>query len=100
MIVALLLGVGCEKEKDNINWYEGTVLQLKGRCMAIVKITSAPKNGLTVGHTITFNPDFFDGELKIGSSFEFKVIEYEKWEGPAIAECLWPFYVGYIEPYK
>ena len=103
MIVPLLLlvgGMGCEKENNNADCYIGKVIQIRGKCNDIIEITSAPKNGLPVGQTITFNPDLFSQELKIGSMIKFKIVKYEKWEGPGTADCIWPAYIGNVEPCK
>ncbi|MDD4427167.1 MAG: hypothetical protein PHG64_02085 [Paludibacter sp.] len=100
-VIALFLmgmGVGCEKEKNELDCYTGKIIQLKGKCNSIVKITSAPKNGLSIGETVSFNSDLLNQDLKIGSIIEFKIIQYEKWNGPATADCIWPTYIANIEP--
>ncbi|WP_372935987.1 hypothetical protein [Mariniphaga sediminis] len=96
----LLLGAGCEKDERDSFCYQGKVitLNLGDGCPNIIKITEPVENGnLVKNATISFNPDLYEGTLKVGDVVLFKVLEYEQWVGPATANCLWPEFTGQIE---
>ena len=97
-VIALLVGgVGCEKEICNNDCYIGEVIQLRGKCNSIIAITSSPEGGLSIGETIAFNPEMVNQDLIIGDIVRFKIIQYEKWNGTATADCIWATFTATIE---
>jgi hypothetical protein len=67
-------------------------------CQNIIEITEPAENGnLVKNTTISFNPDLYEGTLKVGDVVFFKILEYEQWIGPATADCLWPQFAASIE---
>ena len=101
MVIALLLGgVGCEREKINENCYEGKILYLSEECFNIIEITVAPKDGVPVGHTISFNPDLFNKKLKEGAIVHIEITNFREWDYPIASPCVYPTYFGFVKPCK
>jgi hypothetical protein len=99
-LCVVLLGTGCEKDKRDSFCYQGKVVTLNqgDGCQNIIEITKSAENGsLAKDATLSFNPDLYEGTLKVGDIVLFKVFEYEQWVGPATANCLWPEFTGQIE---
>ncbi|HQP56903.1 MAG TPA: hypothetical protein PLN83_12395 [Syntrophorhabdus sp.] len=98
----LLAVMACEKNKQDSLCYKGKVVSLNNNGNAnfnVVEIVKVPDAAeLTVGVTIIFNPELYGGELNIGDMVSFKLLYYEKWEGPHYAHCTWPNYVAMIDP--
>ncbi|WP_026475022.1 hypothetical protein [Alkaliflexus imshenetskii] len=101
LLLISLMGAGCEKdEKRDSLCFQGEVISLNqgDGCQNIIKITKSTKDSeFEVGNTISFDPDLYGGTLKVGDVVYFKIIQYEDWEGPATAYCLWPKFTARIE---
>jgi hypothetical protein len=101
LLVVSLMGVGCEKdEKRDPLCFQGEVVSLNqgDGCQNIIRITKNTKDSVPeVGNTTSFDPDLYGGTLKVGDVVYFKIIQYEDWEGPATAYCLWPKFTARIE---
>ena len=99
-LLFFLIVAGCNNDGQYPSCYEGKVVSLNhgDGCNNIIEIVKAINNdGLSTGSTITFNPDLYEGTLKVGDVVYFKIIQYEKWVGPGTANCLWPGFIGQIE---
>lgn len=97
----ILLGTGCEDEEQDPLCYQGRVISLnKGDgCQNIITITQTAENGeLATNATISFNPDFYEGTLKVGDIVYFKIIEYEEF-GTCISTqpCTFPQFAASVE---
>lgn len=94
----LAVGMGCEDESIN---YQGKIISLNsGACYNIIQIDKSIPQGLPISTTITFDPNLYNGQLKIGDIVYFKIIKYEAWTGIVIAMCTAPQYVGQLEFYN
>lgn len=96
-----LMGAGCEKEEELV--YKGKVVSLNNGngCNNIIEVVSSVNNGsLTIGATLTFDPESYKGKLNEGDVVRFKIIQYEEWSGHATANCLWPQFTAQIEFYN
>lgn len=95
------MGAGCEKDERNPLCYQGKVVSLNqgSGCQNIIEIVETIKNGeLEAGTTISFNPDLYEGTLKIGDVVFFKVIEYEEFGNPISTQpCTFPQFAALIE---
>jgi len=97
----ILLGTGCEDEEQDPLCYQERVVSLnKGDgCQNIITITQTAENGeLATNATISFNPDFYEGTLKVGDIVYFKIIEYEEF-GTRISTqpCTFPQFAASVE---
>jgi len=99
LFLLMLCGAGCDN--DNL-CYQGKVTSLNSGtgCYNILVIEKSVPNGLSINSTIAFDPNIFKGTIKIGDIVYFNIVKYEKWVGPATAQCLWPKYSGELEQYK
>ena len=98
-LLIMIVGMGCEIETPK-DCYSGTIVSLnesRNGCNNIVRIDKALENGIPTGTTLAFNASVFDKKLKLGETIYFKVINYERWVGPATADCLWPYYMARID---
>jgi hypothetical protein len=97
----LLLGAGCEKDKRDSFCYQGKVVTLNqgDGCQDIIKITEPAKNGnLVKNATLSFNPDLYEGTLKVGDIISFKVLEYEEFGNHISTQpCTFPQFAASIE---
>lgn len=97
----LIGGMGCEK--DSVVYYEGKVISLNNSsgCNNIIEISKSIPQGLSVNSTITFDPNLYNGQLKVGDTVYFKIIKYEDWTPEVIvALCTSPKYIGQLEFYN
>lgn len=96
----MLAGCDDDNEPDSL-CYQGIVENLNqgNGCQNIIEIIKPSKDGkLAVGTTISFDPELYGNELKVGDDVYFKVIEYENFGNiimPAI--CVAPQYAAIIE---
>ncbi len=100
--LALLgLGAGCEENEHNSQCYQGMVVILNqgAGCQNIMKISESAENGQLVKNaTISFNPDLYDGTLKVGDVKYFKVLEYEEFGNHISTQpCTFPQFAASIE---
>jgi hypothetical protein len=93
----LIGGMGCEK--DSVVYYEGKVISLNNSsgCNNIIEISKSIPQGLPVNSTITFDPNLYNGQLKVGDTVYFKINEYVEWTGNVLDICIAPQYVGQLE---
>ena len=93
---------GCEKRDYPTGYYKGRIITLnKGDgCFNLIEIQQSIENGLSIGVRITFNKELHNKEFKIDDTVYFKINNYQEWEGPANASCLWPHYNAVIEFYN
>lgn len=100
IILFLLIGeMGCEQ---NNLYYEGKVISLNSGtgCFNIIEISKSIPQGLSVNSTITFDPNLYNGQLKIGDTVNFRIIQYKEWTGYVFHMCIAPQYVGQLEFYN
>ncbi len=91
---------GCEDKRHDPYCYTGKVVSLNygNGCNNILEIVEpANKGDLLIGSSMTFNPELSSKILNLGDIIYFKIIQFEEWEGPANAMCLWPQFTAQIE---
>ena len=97
-IIALFMMFGCEQE--NLS-YQGKIRSLNvSACYNIIQIEKSIPQGLPANSTITFDPNLYKGQLKIGDIVYFKITKYTEWTGVVIAMCTAPQYEGQLEFYN
>ena len=97
-IIALFMMFGCEQE--NLS-YQGKIISLNvSACYNIIQIEKSIPKGLPANSTITFDPNLYKGQLKIGDIVYFKITKYTEWTGVVIAMCTAPQYEGQLEFYN
>jgi hypothetical protein len=92
---------GCKDDIRDSQCYEGEVVLLNNGsgCNNIIEIVKTINDGgLSVGNTISFNPDLNVKILKIGDVVYFKVIEYESFGTHTSSQpCSFPQFTASIE---
>jgi len=98
-LLVILPVTGCKKE-TNPDCYKGKVVSLNNGdgCNNILEIIECPDGAeLSIGSTTTFDPTLAISKINKGDLISFKIIQYNKWTGPANAACLWPEFTAQIE---
>ena len=100
-LCVVMLGTGCEDEERDPLCYQGKVVNLNqgDGCQNIITITQTAENGeLVTNATISFNPDLYEGTLKVDDIVYFKIIEYEEF-GTRISTqpCTFPQFAASVE---
>jgi len=104
-LITYLMAAGCEKEREHDPlFYQGKVVALNKSdgCQNIIIITKGTKTGgLKEGNTISFNPDLYNGALKVGDIVYFDVIEYEEFDNSISTQpCAFPQFAAFVEFYN
>ena len=100
VILFLMTGfISCEQESM---FYQGKITSLNSGtgCFNLIEISKSVPQGLPIKTTISFNTDFYNGQLKIGDTVYFKIVKYEKWSGFIFDVCSPPQYVAILEFYN
>ena len=101
-IILILFGgsMGCEEVPSD--YYKGKIIVLNNHVAYtdIIEIQQSVDNGLAIGQTISVGVLLTDKGYKLNDVVYFKIVHYQKWEGPDTTDHLWPGYTGTIELYN
>ena len=95
ILLFAFIGAGCQKDEFDAPFYKGKIISLnppRSGCQNIIEIIDISHNAeLSVGTTISFDPQLSKRKLNEGKVIYFKVIEYGEFEIDAYyTECTIP----------
>jgi len=100
ILLFIVAGTGCKEPPSD--YYKGKIIVLNNHVAYtdIIEIQQSVDNGLAIGQTISVGVLLTDKGYKLNDVVYFKIVHYQKWEGPDTTDHLWPGYTGTIELYN